>query len=180
MTELASDLTPEQLQQLVDNLHLCSPEEQTMVATLISNLHQSHYIERCRTDLLTFCQHMQPDYQVGRHHKILANKLMNVEKGIEDRVCVNIPPRHGKSLLTSTYFPAWYIGRNPNKKLLMVSHTTDLAVDFGRKVRNLIDSPEYQQIFPNVKLAKDSKSADRKSTRLNSSHVALSRMPSSA
>ena len=90
--------------------------------------------------------------------------LMKVEKGLEDRVCINIPPRHGKSLLTSTYFPAWYIGRNPNKKLLMVSHTTDLAVDFGRKVRNLIDSPEYQQIFPNVKLAKDSKSAGRWNT----------------
>jgi hypothetical protein len=65
-----------------------------------------------------------------------------------------MPPRHGKSQLISIYFPAWFLGRNPDKKVLMVSHTTDLAVDFGRKVRNLISTPEqYQAIFPTVQLA---------------------------
>jgi predicted phage terminase large subunit-like protein len=89
---------------------------------------------------------------------------MAIEQGDKDRVCVNIPPRHGKSQLVSTYYPAWFIGRNPGKKVMLVSHTTDLAVDFGRKVRNIIDSTVYQEIFPNVTLSTDSKSAGRWNT----------------
>ena len=102
---------------------------------------------------------MQPDHIVGKHHRILANMLMDIEEGNKDRICVNIPPRHGKSQLVSIFFPAWFLGRNPNKKVMMVSHTTDLAVDFGRKVRNLISTDDYQAIFPTVQLASDSKSA---------------------
>ena len=94
-------------------------------------------------------------FKVGRHHRILANMLMAIERGPtdeegKDRVCVNIPPRHGKSQLVSIYYPAWFLGRNPNKKVMMVSHTTDLAVDFGRKVRNLISTEEFKSIFPEV------------------------------
>ena len=101
---------------------------------------------------------MQPDYKVGKHHRILANLLMNIAAGDKDRVCVNMPPRHGKSQLVSIYFPAWFIGKYPNKKVLMVSHTADLATDFGRKVRNIIDTEAYRKIFPTVTLAQDSKS----------------------
>jgi predicted phage terminase large subunit-like protein len=90
----------------------------------------------------------------------------------KDRICVNMPPRHGKSQLVSIYFPAWFLGRNPDKKVLMVSHTTDLAVDFGRKVRNLIATPEYQAIFPNVQLAQDSKSAGRWNTSVGGEYFA--------
>ena len=115
---------------------------------------------------------MQPDYKVGKHHRILANLLMQLANGSKDRVCVNIPPRHGKSQLVSIYFPAWFIGRQPNKKVLMVSHTTDLAVDFGRKVRNIIDTEAYRQIFPTVNLAADSKSAGRWNTNVGGEYFA--------
>jgi predicted phage terminase large subunit-like protein len=115
---------------------------------------------------------MQPDYKVGKHHRILANLLMQLADGSKDRVCVNIPPRHGKSQLVSIYFPAWFIGRQPNKKVLMVSHTTDLAVDFGRKVRNIIDTDAYRQIFPTVNLAADSKSAGRWNTNVGGEYFA--------
>tara|TARA_R110002153_G_scaffold153681_1_gene305671 strand:+ start:40 stop:1368 length:1329 start_codon:yes stop_codon:yes gene_type:complete len=97
---------------------------------------------------------------------------MSIEVGDKDRVCVNIPPRHGKSQLVSIFFPAWYLGRNPNKKVMMVSHTTDLAVDFGRKVRNLIATPDYRSIFPTVKLAVDSKSAGRWNTSVGGEYYA--------
>jgi predicted phage terminase large subunit-like protein len=128
---------------------------------------------------------MQTDYKVGKHHRILADMLMDIERGKEygpdgedvegtgkDRICVNMPPRHGKSQLISIYFPAWFLGRNPDKKVLMVSHTTDLAVDFGRKVRNLISTPEYQAIFPTVQLASDSKSAGRWNTSAGGEYFA--------
>ena len=120
---------------------------------------------------------MQPDYIVGSHHRILADLLMQIESGKDvdngkDRICVNIPPRHGKSQLVSIYFPAWFLGRNPTKKVMMVSHTTDLAVDFGRKVRNLISTPDYQKIFPTVQLASDSKSAGRWNTNVGGEYYA--------
>ena len=77
-----------------------------------------------------------------------------------------------ESQLVSIYFPAWFLGRNPNKKVMMVSHTTDLAVDFGRKVRNLINTDEYRDIFPTVRLASDSKSAGRWNTNSGGEYYA--------
>jgi predicted phage terminase large subunit-like protein len=97
---------------------------------------------------------------------------MSIERGDKDRICVNIPPRHGKSQLVSIMFPAWFLGRNPNKKVMMVSHTTDLAVDFGRKVRNLINTDQYKEVFPNVQLAIDSKSAGRWNTNYGGEYYA--------
>ena len=82
------------------------------------------------------------------------------------------PPRHGKSQLVSIFFPAWYLGRNPDKKVMMVSHTTDLAVDFGRKVRNLLGLQDYKDIFPTVQLATDSKSAGRWNTNMGGEYYA--------
>jgi predicted phage terminase large subunit-like protein len=107
---------------------------------------------------------MQKDYKVGAHHKRLADLLEDIERGYRDRICVSVPPRHGKSQLVSIYYAAWYLGRNPGHKVMLVSHTTDLAVDFGRKVRNLIDTAEFKEVFPNVALASDSKSAGRWNT----------------
>jgi hypothetical protein len=74
--------------------------------------------------------------------------------------------------MVSIYFPAWFLGNYPSKKVLMVSHTTDLAVDFGRKVRNIINSSDYKLIFPNVTLAADSKSAGRWNTNSGGEYFA--------
>ena len=133
-----------ELRALAANLHLLDPDEAEEVEKLLEELETRTKREAAHNDLISFCLYMDPNYKVGRHHRILADKLMELESGIEDRATVNMPPRHGKSELTSKYFPAWFIGRNPTKKLMMVSHTTDLAVDFGRKVRNLIDDPKFQ------------------------------------
>ena len=146
---------------LLDNLDAFSEEEILEIDRMVDELNNRKANKAAYMDLIEFCKRMQPDYLVGKHHKILANMLMGIERGDKDRICVNIPPRHGKSQLVSIYFPAWFLGRNPDKKVMMVSHTTDLAVDFGRKVRNLISSDEYQAIFPTVRLAQDSKSAGR-------------------
>ena len=139
---------------------------------IAEELERRRLAERCRRDLVAFCQYMQADYKVGRHHKVLADLLMEIAEGRKDRICVNIPPRHGKSQLVSIYFPAWFLGKYPDKKVLMVSHTTDLAVDFGRKVRNIIDSDAYKAIFPTVGLASDSKSAGRWNTSAGGEYYA--------
>ena len=139
---------------------------------MIRKLEEEDTLQKTRDDLIEFCKKMQPDYKVGRHHRILADQLMALEDGSKDRVCVNIPPRHGKSQLVSILYPAWFLGRNPGKKVMMVSHTTDLAVDFGRKVRNLIATESYNEIFPEVALAVDSKSAGRWNTNFGGEYFA--------
>ena len=161
----------------IEETHTGSSLEIEKLFERVENYKQSRKVKNCQEDLIEFCCLMQSDYKVGKHHRILGDLLMEIEQGREynydgkpiadtgkDRICVNMPPRHGKSQLVSIYFPAWFLGRNPDKKVLMVSHTTDLAVDFGRKVRNLISTPEYQAIFPDTQLAADSKSAGRWNT----------------
>ena len=153
MVEAVPDFTEEEVQQMLDNLDSFSPEEVVEINRIVDELETRQVNQAAYDDLIEFCKAMQPDYIVGKHHRILANMLMGIEKGDKDRVCVNIPPRHGKSQLVSIFYPAWFLGRNPDKKVMMVSHTTDLAVDFGRKVRNLIATDEYRSIFPTVQLA---------------------------
>tara|TARA_R110000764_G_scaffold107297_4_gene193140 strand:- start:4385 stop:5926 length:1542 start_codon:yes stop_codon:yes gene_type:complete len=167
-----SVFSEDEVQHMLDNLDSFSDEEIAEIDKLVEELGIRKRNKTAYDDLIEFCKRMQDDYIVGRHHRILADLLMAIEAGDEDRVCVNIPPRHGKSQLVSIFFPAWFLGRNPNKKVMMVSHTTDLAVDFGRKVRNLISIDDYKEIFPTVKLAVDSKSAGRWNTNFGGEYYA--------
>tara|TARA_R110000824_G_scaffold16291_1_gene67723 strand:+ start:1049 stop:2605 length:1557 start_codon:yes stop_codon:yes gene_type:complete len=167
-----SDFTEAEVQIMLDNLDQYNSEELGELNTLVDELAVRDYNNKAYEDLVAFCKHMQSDYKVGKHHRILADMLMDIERGEKDRICVNIPPRHGKSQLVSIMFPAWYLGRNPNKKVMMVSHTTDLAVDFGRKVRNMIATDDYRAIFPTVSLAIDSKSAGRWNTSVGGEYYA--------
>ena len=147
MTEPALDFTEEEVQQMLDNLDKYTPEEIVEIDRIVDELAQRRLNVAAYNDLIEFCKRMQPDFIVGKHHRILADMLMDIEQGNKDRICVNIPPRHGKSNLVSIMYPAWFLGRNPNKKVMMVSHTTDLAVDFGRKVRNMITADENMGLF---------------------------------
>jgi predicted phage terminase large subunit-like protein len=171
MTE-GLDFTESEIQTMLDNLDVYSPEEVAEIDRMVEELSARTRNRHAHNDLIAFCKAMMPDYIVGKHHRILANMLMAIEAGNKDRICVNIPPRHGKSQLVSIMYPAWFLGRNPNKKVMMVSHTTDLAVDFGRKVRNLIATSEYSSIFPTVRLAQDSKSAGRWNTNVGGEYYA--------
>jgi len=172
MTEAALDFSEEDIQSMLENIDSFSSDEVAEIDRIVDELSVRKQNELAFNDLIEFCRRMQSDYIVGKHHRILSDMLMAIERGDKDRICVNIPPRHGKSQLVSIYFPAWFLGRNPNKKVMMVSHTTDLAVDFGRKVRNLISTDEYRSIFPTVSLAADSKSAGRWNTSMGGEYYA--------
>ena len=161
---VAMSFTKEELDLLLQNIDKLSEHELLEVNKMVEELERREEQSASQDDLIEFCKAMQPDYKVGAHHRRLADLLMDIETRRKDRICVSVPPRHGKSQLVSIYYAAWYLGRNPGHKVMLVSHTTDLAVDFGRKVRNLIDSAEFSAIFPDVKLASDSKSAGRWST----------------
>ena len=117
--------------------------------------------EACQNNFLPFVKAMWPEFITGKHHKIISQKLERVANGDLKRLIINMPPRHTKSEFASFLFPAWMMGKNPRMKIIQATHTTELAVNFGRKTKNLIDSDDYKEVFPNVKLAADSKASGR-------------------
>lgn len=161
---LDGDFTQADIDLLLANVDNLDEAELAELDKLVSDLADRQRIHKLQTDLIAFCCHMQSDYKVGAHHKKLAGLLEDIEARRKDRICVSVPPRHGKSMLVSTYYAAWYLGRNPSHKVMLVSHTTDLAVDFGRKVRNIVNSDLFREVFPDVGIASDNKSAGRWNT----------------
>ena len=113
-----------------------------------------------KNDFMAFVKYVWPDFIEGSHHKIMADKFNKVATGELKRIIINMAPRHTKSEFSSYLLPAWMIGRNPKLKIIQATHTTELAVRFGRKAKHLIDSEEYQKIYP-TKLREDSKAAGR-------------------
>jgi len=113
-----------------------------------------------KNDFMSFVKYVWPDFIEGSHHKIMADKFNKVARGELKRIIINMAPRHTKSEFSSYLLPAWMIGRNPKLKIIQATHTTELAVRFGRKAKHLIDSEEYQKIYP-TKLREDSKAAGR-------------------
>jgi len=113
-----------------------------------------------KNDFLSFVKYIWPDFIEGHHHKIIAKKFNDLANGKIKRLIVNMPPRHTKSEFASSLLPAWMIGRTPKLKIIQTTHTGELAVRFGRKAKNLIDSEEYQKVFK-TRLQEDSKAAGR-------------------
>src|SRR5690242_17071025 len=113
----------------------------------------------CRTSFLSYCQHpdLFPGEAPARHHQFMISALELVEQGEIKRLMVLMPPGHGKSVYCSIRFPSWYLGRHPDQYLIHASYGGDLAARNGRKVRNIIDSAEYQSIFTEVSLSEDMK-----------------------
>ena len=103
----------------------------------------------------------------------MAKKFEDIANGKCKRLIINMPPRHTKSEFGSYMLPAWFLGRDPTKKIIQCSNTAELAVGFGRKVRNLVGSEQYARIFPDVNLRSDSKAAGRWSTNANGEYFAI-------
>lgn len=111
--------------------------------------------------LIAYAAYQWPGYKDAGHHRLIARHLEAVERGEIKRLMITMPPRHGKSMLASEFFPAWYMGRNPDHYVVTATYAQELADDFGRKVKNQIEDDGYQGVFPGVGLADDSKSAKR-------------------
>ena len=128
--------------------------------------------EEVQDSFLDYIHYIWPEFIQGNHHKIFADKLTQIAKGEIKRLIINMPPRHTKSEFASVYFPSWVMGLKPNMKIMQTTHTSELSVRFGRKVRNLMDSEEYKAIFPKVTLSADSKSAGRWETNRGGEYFA--------
>lgn len=130
-------------------------------------------VERAADDFMLFVNEMWPGFIHGRHHELMAEKFEQIARGEIKRLIINMPPRHTKSEFASYLLPAWYLGKYPGKKIIQTSNTAELAVGFGRKVRNLVASEQYHRIFPFVNLRSDSKAAGRWSTNQNGEYFAI-------
>ena len=123
--------------------------------------------------LLGFAVACWPGYLLGDHHKAIAAALKRVAKGQTKRLMIAMPPRHGKSMLASEFFPAWYLGRNPGHQVIAATYAQELADDFGRKVRNLVAGDVFQEIFPGLGLSGDSTAAKRFHTPQGGAYFAV-------
>jgi predicted phage terminase large subunit-like protein len=147
--------------------------ERDALMVLASEYQNSVLREKAQTHFMAFVKAMWPSFILGRHHALMAKKFEEIANGKVKRLIINMPPRHTKSEFASYLLPAWYLGRFPNKKIIQCSNTAELAVGFGRKVRNLVDGEAYAKIFPNVALRHDSKAAGRWSTNADGDYFAI-------
>jgi len=136
-------------------------------------LEQLKKIDYSKNNFLYFVKQMWPEFIAGAHHKIISDKLEGIATGKLKRLIVNMPPRHTKSEFASYLFPAWMIGRKPTMKIIQATHTTELAVSFGRKVKNLLERDDYKEIFPDANLSADSKASGRWDTKAGGMYYAV-------
>jgi len=166
-------ISHDDLELLQKSLPDMSERDRQKSLTLLKQYQKELTQKKGKSKFLDFIKHVYPDYKVGAHHAKLAKLFEEIAQGKRKRVIVNIAPRHGKSELISYLAPAWYLGNHPAKKVIMASHTADLAVNFGRRVRNLVGSDPYKDIFPDISLQADSKSASRWGTNFNGEYFAI-------
>jgi len=144
-------------QEIIDKL---PPDVQKEYMKMAIKLSEKEKQIKVQNDFLTFVKHVWPEFIEGAHHKKIAEKFNDIANKKIKRLIINMPPRHTKSEFASFLLPAWMVGRRPDLKIIQSTHTTELAIRFGRKAKTLIDSPEYQQMFKTT-LREDSQAAGK-------------------
>ena len=112
-------------------------------------------------------------FRFTRHHQLLVAELEKIERGENDRLMIFMPPRHGKSLVASQFFPAWYLGKHPDRSVIAASHGQELATRFGRQVRALLNDKFHHAIFPGCVVAEDDAAAHRMSLLAGGDYYAV-------
>jgi predicted phage terminase large subunit-like protein len=147
--------------------------EQELLLAELDKLAELKRTKLSQEKFLAFVKEVWPTFIAGRHHAKMADAFERVARGECKRLIINMPPRHTKSEFASYLLPAWFLGKYPHKKIIQCSHTAELAVGFGRKVRNLVDTDAYKDIFPDLALASDSKAAGRWNTNKQGDYFAI-------
>ena len=165
-------LTSEEAAALYRKLPMMGLKEKLETMELLDKSEEFKVKRVARTDPIKFALHVYPGFKVGPHHRKLAKLFTRVINGECKRLIINIAPRMGKSEFSSYLFPAYFLGNFPNKKIIMGTHTAGLSEDFGRRVRNLLDSDEYKELFPSTTVADDQKAAGKWSTSAGGQYYA--------
>jgi predicted phage terminase large subunit-like protein len=166
-------MNPALLQKAEKALPNLPPPVQQKIGALIVEAKRALAYQKAKDDFMVFTNYVWPTFIHGEHHVKMARAFERVATGQCKRLIINMPPRHTKSEFASYLLPAWFLGKFPQKKVIQTSHTAELAVGFGRKVRNLVDSDVYKDIFPTVGLQADSKAAGRWATNSGGDYFAI-------
>ena len=158
---------------ILDKISSLPIDQQAEILKELEALDSARSKESARTDFLEFVRMMWPSFIAGKHHKTMADAFEQVASGKLKRLIINMPPRHTKSEFASYLFPAWYLGQYPERKVIQTAHTAELAVGFGRKVRNLIQGEDFQNVFSGIELSSDSKAAGRWNTNKKGDYFAI-------
>lgn len=150
-----------------------SPQEKLDFLEALEEKEKRVATTNAQQSLISFAREVYPGFKEGPHHRKLAKIFDDVLSGKKKRVIINIAPRMGKSEFSSYLFPAWFLGKYPDKKIIMGTHTAGLSEDFGRRIRNLIDSDDYKRIFPATQVAADQKAAGKWSTSHGGQYYAV-------
>ena len=161
------------LKDIPSILPALSLAEQEQLLAELDHLESLKKQKLAQNKFLAFVSQMWPSFIGGRHHARMADAFERVANGTCKRLIINMPPRHTKSEFASYLLPAWFLGKDPGKKVIQTSHTAELAVGFGRKVRNLVDTDAYHKIFPDLVLQADSKAAGRWNTSKGGDYFAI-------
>jgi predicted phage terminase large subunit-like protein len=167
-----SDISLKDIEALIQSGKLSETDLRVLEAQL-TKLEKLKDRELSQKKFIKFVEKVWPTFISGAHHKRMAEAFERVANGTCKRLIINMPPRHTKSEFASYLLPAWFLGRFPHKKVIQASHTAELAVGFGRKVRNLVDSDIYHDIFPELSLQSDSKAAGRWNTSKGGDYFAI-------
>ena len=157
-------LTKRELEALERALPTLSVKEKMELLDDLELREHRARLAAAQDNMLGFASSVYPGFKIGPHHRKLAKIFTDVIEGRKKRVIINIAPRMGKSEFSSYLFPAYFLGKYPQKKIIMGTHTAGLSEDFGRRIRNLIDTEEYREIFPQTVVAEDQKAAGKWST----------------
>lgn len=161
------------LKDIPNILHSLSTAEQERLLLELEKLSELRTKSLAQRKFLAFVKEMWPNFIGGRHHARIAEAFERIAEGKCKRLILCMPPRHTKSEFGSYLLPAWFLGRFPGKKVIQCSNTAELAVGFGRKVRNLVDTETYHTIFPDLELRADSKAAGRWNTSAGGDYFAI-------
>ena len=167
-----SNISLRDIETLINTGKLSESDMRVLEAQL-DKLEKMKQRELSQTKFIKFVEAVWPSFISGRHHKRMADAFERVANGTCKRLIINMPPRHTKSEFASYLLPAWFLGKFPHKKVIQTSNTGELAVGFGRKVRNLVDSEVYHDIFPELTLQADSKAAGRWNTSKGGDYFAI-------
>lgn len=132
-------------------------------------------VQQARNHLIDFEIASDPKYDPNWHHERIAEELEHIEQfGDRDYkiLIITVPPRHGKSRECSIDFPAWVLGRNPTKEVIIASYSAELAETFGGKTRDRFDSLQFKAIFPGIRLKEDEKAKAHWSTNKGGGYMA--------
>jgi predicted phage terminase large subunit-like protein len=165
-------LTKRELEALLKALPHMSVEDKMELLDDLEVREKRARLSAANHNMLGFAQAVYPGFKIGPHHRKLAKIFTDVIEGRKKRVIINIAPRMGKSEFSSYLFPAYFLGKYPQKKIIMGTHTAGLSEDFGRRIRNLIDSDEYKEVFPTTLVADDQKAAGKWSTSAGGQYYA--------